>query len=74
MDYQTLFNLAITVAAFFGGWTLNRIYTAIDRLDKDVRDMPHVYVAKADYKDDLREVKELLGAIFKRLEHKADKT
>jgi len=73
VDYQTLFNLAITVAAFFGGWTLNRIYTAIDRLDKDVRDMPHVYVAKADYKDDLREVKELLGAIFKRLENKADK-
>jgi len=73
VDYQTLFNLAITVAAFFGGWTLTRIYTAIDRLDKDVRDMPHVYVAKADYKDDLREVKELLGAIFKRLENKADK-
>lgn len=73
MDYQTLFNLAIMVAAFFGGWTLNRIYTAIDRLDKDVRDMPHVYVAKDDYKDDLREVKELLGAIFKRLENKADK-
>lgn len=74
MDYQTLFNLAITVAAFFGGWTLNRIYTAIDRLDKDVRDMPHVYVAKDDYREDLREIKELLGAIFKRLEHKADKT
>ncbi len=73
MDYQVLFNLAITASAFFGGWTLNRIYTAIDRLDKDVRDLPHVYVAKADYKDDLREVKELLGAIFKRLENKADK-
>lgn len=73
MDYQTLFNLAITVAAFFGGWTLNRIYTAIDRLDKDVRDLPHVYVAKDDYREDLREIKELLGAIFKRLEHKADK-
>lgn len=73
MDYQTLFNLAITVAAFFGGWTLNRIYTAIDRLDKDVRDMPHVYVAKDDYREDLREIKELLGAIFKRLENKADK-
>lgn len=73
MDYQTLFNLAVTVAAFFGGWTLSRIYAAIDRLDKDVRDMPHVYVAKVDYRDDLREVKELLGAIFKRLENKADK-
>jgi cell fate (sporulation/competence/biofilm development) regulator YmcA (YheA/YmcA/DUF963 family) len=74
MDYQVLFNLAVTVAAFFGGWILSRIYTAIDRLDKDVRDLPHVYVAKDDYKDDLREVKELLGAIFKRLENKADKS
>ena len=73
MDYQALFNLAITAAAFFGGWTLSRIYAAIDRLDKDVRDMPHVYVSKDDYREDLREIKELLGAIFKRLEHKVDK-
>lgn len=73
MDYQTLFNLAITAAAFFGGWTLSRIYTAIDRLDKDVRDLPRVYVSKDDYREDLREIKDLLGAIFKRLENKADK-
>lgn len=73
MDYQVLFNLSITAAAFFGGWTLNRIYTAIDRLDKDVRDLPRVYVSKDDYREDLREIKELLGAIFKRLEHKVDK-
>ena len=73
MDYQTLFNMAVTAAAFFGGWTFNRIYTAIDRLDKDVRDLPHVYVRKDDYREDVREIKELLGAIFKRLESKADK-
>ena len=73
MDYQTLFNLAVTAAAFFGGWTLSRIYTAIDRLDKDVRDLPHVYVSKDDYREDVREIKEMLGAIFKRLEHKVDK-
>lgn len=73
MDYQVLFNLAITVAAFFGGWTLSRIYAAIDRLDHDVREMPRVYVSKDDYREDLREIKELLGAIFKRLENKADK-
>ena len=73
MDYQTLFNLAVTAAAFFGGWTLSRIYTAIDRLDKDVRDLPHVYLSKDDYREDLREIKEMLGAIFKRLEHKVDK-
>lgn len=73
MDYQVLFNIAVTVAAFFGGWVLNRIYTAIDRLDDDVRDLPRVYVSKDDYREDLREIKDLLGAIFKRLENKADK-
>jgi len=73
VDYQVLFNIAVTVSAFFGGWILNRIYTAIDRLDDDVRDMPRVYVSKDDYREDLREIKELLGAIFKRLDNKADK-
>lgn len=73
MDYQVLFNLAVTIAAFFGGWILSRIYSAIDRLDDDVRDLPKVYVSKDDYREDLREIKDLLGAIFKRLEHKADK-
>ena len=73
MDYQTLFNLAVTVAAFFAGWTFNRIYTAIDRLDKDVREIPNVYVRKDDYKDDIREIRDLLGKIFDKLDNKADK-
>lgn len=73
MDYQVLFNLAVTAAAFFGGWILSRIYSAIDRLDDDVRDLPKVYVSKDDYREDLREIKDLLGAIFKRLDNKADR-
>ena len=73
MDYQILFNVAMLVAGFFGGWTLTRIYSAIDRLDQDVRDMPHTYVSKEDYRDDIRDIKEMLGAIFKKLDGKADK-
>lgn len=73
MDYQVLFNLAITAAAFFGGWTLNRIYTAIDRLDSDVRGMPHVYVSKEDYKHELQKVQEMLNRILDKLDDKMDK-
>jgi hypothetical protein len=73
MDYQLLFNLSISVAAFFGGWTLSRIYTAIDRLDKDVRDMPIIYVAKDDHKSDMRDIKDMLNKIFDKLDGKADK-
>jgi hypothetical protein len=32
-----------------------------------------VYVARQDYRDDMKEIKEMLGKIFDRLENKADK-
>jgi hypothetical protein len=73
MDYQVLFNAAVGLAAFFGGWTLNSITKAIERLDADVRSMPHEYVGKGDYKDDMREVKDLCRQIFDKLDAKQDK-
>jgi len=73
MDYQILFNIAVAIAGFFGGWTLNRIYIAIDRLDGDVRNMPHNYISKDDYKADIRDIREMLGKIFDKLDAKADK-
>ena len=73
MDYQVLFNIAVAIAGFFGGWTLNRIYIAIDRLDGDVRNMPHNYISKDDYKADIREMRDMLGKIFDKLDNKADK-
>ena len=38
-----------------------------------MREIPMQYVSKDDYREDIREVKEMLGAIFKRLESKVDK-
>lgn len=73
MEMQLVFNLAIGVAAFFGGWVLNNITKAIERLDKDVREMPHTYVTKDDYRRDIDEIKDICKQIFAKLEHKADK-
>lgn len=73
MDYQLLFNLAVAIAAFFGGWTLNNITKSIERLDDDVRSLPHSYVAKDDYKADIRELKDMVREIFNRLDAKADR-
>jgi predicted RNA-binding protein with EMAP domain len=73
MDYQILFNIAVAIAGFFGGWTLNRIYQAIDRLDNDVRNLPLNYVTRDDYRSDMSEIKHMLSKIFDRLENKADK-
>jgi predicted RNA-binding protein with EMAP domain len=73
MDGQSLFNLVVGVAAFFGGWTLNNITRMLNRIDDDIRNMPHVYVSKDDYKTDITDIKGMLSKIFDRLESKADK-
>lgn len=73
MDGQSLFNLVVGIAAFFGGWTLNNITRMLNRIDDDIREMPHVYLSKDDYKTDITEIKGMLGKIFDRLESKADK-
>ena len=73
MDYQVLFNIAVCIAGFFGGWTLSRIYTAIDRLDGDVRNMPVMYVTKDDYRDDIKDMNRKLDKIFDLLQTKVDK-
>ena len=73
MDYQVLFNISVAVAGFFGGWTLNRIYQAIDRLDTDVRGMPHMYVGRDDYRNDIKDVRDMLGRLFDKLDGKADR-
>jgi cell fate (sporulation/competence/biofilm development) regulator YmcA (YheA/YmcA/DUF963 family) len=70
---QNVFNIIIGVAAFFGSWILNNITKAIDRLDKDVRNLPVMYVAKDDYHRDIDDVKNMLDKIFNKLENKVDK-
>lgn len=73
MDTQILFNIAIALAGFFGGWVLNNISKSIEKLDTDVRAMPHIYVTREDYKDDMKDVKEMLNKIFDKLDGKQDK-
>ena len=73
MDTQILFNIAVSLAGFLGGWVLNNIYRSLERLDTDVRAMPLNYVTRDDYRSDMREVKEMLGKIFDKLDNKVDK-
>ena len=73
MEYQIIFNVGIALVGFIGGWMVNRVFVLLDRIDADMKAIPMQYVAKDDYREDIREIKEMLGAIFKRLEGKADK-
>lgn len=72
-DGQILFNIIVGLAGVFGGWILNNISRSIERLDKDVRQMPLTYVTRADYRADIEEIKSMLNRINDKLDEKADK-
>jgi len=73
VDTQSLVNIGITIAGFFGGWVLNRIMASLDKLDSDVKDLPNKYIRRDDYIRDVSEIKAMLKGIFDKLDAKADK-
>lgn len=85
---QMVFNWIVAFAGAAGGWILKIIWDAIQDLKRDLKvmdtKMHDDFVRRDDFKDAMaehkqdmqngfREVKELIGALFKRLENKADK-
>ena len=73
MESQIFINSIFGVSAFLGGWVLNNITRTINRIDKDLRDMPHVYVTRNEYHRDIDELKDICRQIFAKLDHKQDK-
>ena len=73
LDYQVLFNGTVGIVGILVGIVLNRVFTALDRLDADVRAIPEDYVSKTDYRDDIKDIKALLGKLLDKLDNKVDK-
>ena len=69
MDNQQLFNIVVSIGGFLAGYVLNML---TQRLQK-IEDRLDTFVKKDDYKDDIREVKDILKQIFEKLDSKADK-
>lgn len=85
---QAVFNWAVGVAGFLGGWVLKVVWDAVRDLRKDIRqierDLPDVYVRKDDFREAVREMKETMkdgfskidntmNVIFKKLDQKENK-
>lgn len=73
MDSQTIINIAIGLAGFFGGWVINSISKSIIRMEDRIAELPLIYVAKTDYMRDIDEIKSMLTRIFDKLDDKVDK-
>ena len=74
MDNQQLFNAVVSIAGFLAVYVINSLTSKITRLEEKMQDMPHVYVAKDDYRNDIAEIKDILKQIFNKLDNKQDKT
>jgi cell division protein FtsB len=77
MDYQSFLNAGLALVSSVTGWFARELWAAVKELKADLaklrEDLPKEYVAKNDYKDDIRELKDMIGKIFDKLDNKTDK-
>jgi hypothetical protein len=77
MENQQVINVFLGFGMTVMGWFARELWAAVKELKADLaklrEDLPKDYVARDDYREDIREVKALLAKIFEKLEHKADK-
>ena len=77
MDFQTIVNFGLTTASLVVGWFARELWAAVKELKADLahlrEELPKQYLAKDDYRDDIRDIKEMLNKLFDRIDHKADK-
>ncbi len=77
MDYQLLFNIAFSFIVFLIGWFVRIAYDAANAMKNDLmaleRELHSSFVRREDYKEDIREIKDLLLSIQDRMNNKADK-
>ena len=77
MDWQHIINLIGGAALAAIGWFARQLWDAVQTLKFDMNKLElsisDNYVKKDDFKDGIKEIKEMLGKIFDKLDAKADR-
>jgi hypothetical protein len=77
MDTQQVLNIGLSVAMAVIGWFARELWSAVKELKADLsklrEDLPRTYVGRDDYRQDMNEIKTMLGKIFDKLDLKQDK-
>lgn len=72
MDTQSLLNLLFSSAGLILGWFLRELWAAVKDLKIDLaklrEELPKEYVAKDDYRQDVKELKDMIARLFDILE------
>ena len=77
MEEITLSNVLWFIGTMLVGFFIKTIWDRITALSQRVESwaslLPETYVRRDDYREDIRDIKDMLAKIFDRLETKADK-
>ena len=77
MDNQHLINALLFGGFTILGWFARELWSAVKELKADLaalrEALPAAYVARSEYREDIRDIKSMLGKIFERLDGKADR-
>jgi hypothetical protein len=77
MNNQDLINALLAGGFTILGWFARELWSAVKELKSDLaklrEELPRQYVARDDYREDIREIKTMLDKIFEKLEQKVDR-
>lgn len=72
METQSLLNLLFSSAGLILGWFLRELWSAVKELKADLaklrEELPKEYVVKDDYRQDVKELKDMIARLFDILE------
>ena len=68
METQSLLNLLFSSAGLILGWFLRELWAAVKELKADLaklrEELPKEYVVKDDYRQDVKELKDMIARLF----------
>jgi len=77
MDNQQLFNLVVSIAGFLATFVFYQIMQRLQRSEDALAALKDKvaseFVHKEDYRNDIKELKDMLRQIFDKLDNKQDK-
>jgi hypothetical protein len=77
MDPQFLFNIAIGCILAVGGWFARELWGAVKELRENVHklelDLPINYIRKDEFREGIKELKDLIGEVFRKIDDLRDK-
>lgn len=72
MDSQALLNIVLSCSSVVLGWFLREMWAAVKELKVDLaklrEELPKDYVTKDDYRQDVRELKDMISKLFDMIE------